>query len=172
MPAHDVILMDTSVLLNLLKAPGFAQNHSETARRYNEQADRGARFIIPITSVIEAGNHISQIKDKGGKGDTPRKQVAENFVEFLKQALTTTPPWSFHAMQWDEDLLKSLIDGVKTGSTLAQHLGVLTKTVGMGDLAILAERQRYLEDSAFAPEQVKIWALDDGLTAYGEALVD
>ena len=55
-------MIDTSVLCEMLQVPGKsnpargAEVRAEIDRRWRD----GERFVIPITAVIETGNHIAQ----------------------------------------------------------------------------------------------------------------
>ena len=88
-----LLILDTSVLCVYLNVPGFetctgsielttdiAQQEVEN-RRLN-----GWNFVLPVASVIETGNHISQC-------DGNRFDLANELVVLLKKALEGESPW-------------------------------------------------------------------------------
>ena len=69
----NVVFVDTSVLCNLLPVPGFDQNAGEVREQMSARLKHDeSLFILLITTVIETGNHIAQIKN----GDA-RRRTAE-----------------------------------------------------------------------------------------------
>lgn len=56
------------------------------------------------------------------------------------------------------------MDGAETGLDFVDLAS--SKQLGAGDLAIMAERNQYVNDSAFTKADVKIWSSDDLLNAY------
>ncbi|MBO0612093.1 MAG: hypothetical protein RL122_1764 [Pseudomonadota bacterium] len=56
----SICVIDTSVFTNLLKVPGRNQNEAEVLRAYQEYAELGCKFILPIATIVETGNHIAQ----------------------------------------------------------------------------------------------------------------
>lgn len=84
-----ITLVDTSVLCEILQVP----DKCEPAKSFQVVAEldrrwkAGERLVIPLTAVIETGNHIAQAK----KGD--RHEVARRFVALLRESLAGKSPW-------------------------------------------------------------------------------
>ena len=69
MQGQEVIFIDTSILCNIVPVPGFNQDQEEVRAEMKELVEKKAKFVLPITAVIETGNHIAQLPD----GDKRRK---------------------------------------------------------------------------------------------------
>ncbi len=156
----ETVFPDTSVLLNLLDIPGKNSDRDQAAAEFKRLArDPQVVLIIPVTAVIETGNHIAQLGDGG-----LRRQRAEQLCEWLRMALDGTSPWGLSRTEWDDDTLRRLIDGHKHVPGLPDLAG---QRVGAGDAAILHERRRFQERVDIpSARPVRIWTYDDGLRAY------
>lgn len=62
MPDNTVWFIDTPVFLELLDIPGRASQHEEIGRAFVARADRGDEFILPVTTIVETGNHVAQCR--------------------------------------------------------------------------------------------------------------
>lgn len=90
-----VAIVDTSILCCWLNVPGRATAGSPPDVWDNERATReidaalaeGFQLVMPVTSVIETGNHISH-------ATTERFEKATEFVTFLNRASVGTEPWA------------------------------------------------------------------------------
>jgi hypothetical protein len=147
--------VDTSVLCELLEVPG--KSSPQRAAALKEEADRrhrdGERFVIPITTVIETGNHIAQ-------ADGNRFEVAGRLVRLLELAVAGQSPWRVLQTRLGPEFLLALCAGDSTGQSLQ---ALAAARVGTGDVALLVERDQLLVGSAAA--SVKVWTLDAGLAA-------
>jgi hypothetical protein len=150
-----VTFIDTSVLCELLRVPGKCQQHDMVRDEFQRRIEQGERFVIPITAVIETGNHIAQ-----ATGD--RRAAAERFCRLLATAASGEAPYVMNQEAWDEQFLKELSAGNETGQLFTDLAG--NGQMGAGDVAILVERDRYRERSAYAT--VGIWTLEKVLSAY------
>ncbi len=150
-----VTLIDTSVLCEMLQVPGKSnpERGAEASAELDLRSRAGERFVIPITAVIETGNHIAQ-----AVGD--RHDAAGRFVRFLRQTMAQPGTWLILQTRLGTDFLNALCDGDSTGQTL-ENLAALK--VGAGDIAILVERDQLLSNSAI--RDVQVWTYDHGLAA-------
>ena len=153
--AATVTFIDTSVLCELLEVPGMCDQHEDIRAEFELRDEAGERFVIPITAVIETGNHIAQ-----AAGD--RRAVAERFVRFLSAAGSGQAPFTVQRSSWDDDFIVELCAGNATGQ---QFVDLAQSKMGAGDVAILVERDRFKRDSAYT--DVHVWTLDATLNAYG-----
>ena len=148
-----VTMVDTSVLCELLQVPG----KSDPARGANVRAEvdrrwqSGERFVIPVTAVIETGNHIAQ---------THRHDVAGRFVRLLRMAISEESHWRVLQTRMGTDFLAALCAGDSTGKTLE---ALTAAGVGAGDVAILVERDQFLAGTAV--RKVQVWTFDHSLAA-------
>lgn len=155
---HRVVFVDTTVMCNIAGVPFHDQDADNIITEMSSRTkEEGALFILPITTVIETGNHIAQLKD-----GFQRRDAAARFVRFLEFIIAGQAPWVLHDVAWNEQFLRILVDGAGTGTTLLDHS---TAQVGAGDLCILAERNQYTQRTGV---KASIWTLDSALAAYNE----
>ena len=67
----DIVIVDTSVFLNVLDVPGFNQDREADLARFRELIEAGANLLLPIAAIFEAGNHIAQTKRLSPNSDLP-----------------------------------------------------------------------------------------------------
>lgn len=152
-----VTFVDTSVLLNVLDVPNRNADRARIRQEWPRRAEAG-QMILPLTTVIEAGNHISHIGD-----GRIRRDCAGRFVAMLDTVVRGEAPFVLHEMAWDGDFLTRLVGGGTTAVAFVEHLA--SGSIGCGDLTILVERDRYLERVARG-STAEIWTLDQHLDAY------
>jgi len=153
----DVRFVDTSILLELLRVPGKAQQPDKVRAELGELVGDRVQLVLPVATVIETGNHIAQVAD-----GSARRRCAEVFVGLLRQTIEGRVPWVLHSVAWDEGMLRKLCDGTEATGSFVElaAAGVL----GTGDLAILAECELYEERTAGV--NVRVWTHDRRLAAY------
>ena len=149
--------VDTSVLLNILDVPGKNQDRAEVLDVLRRKRSSGVEFVLPITAVIETGNHIAQLAS-----GHERRVCAGRFSELLEMVAETKAPWRLHELGWNGDFLRSLVQGAGSGQGLVQHA---VSQVGCGDLCVMAERDLY-QSGVSKGVQAGIWTLDQGLAAW------
>lgn len=154
----EVHFVDTSVLLELLAVPGKSQQPGRVKEVHDELVSAGAQLVLPIATVIETGNHITQLPDGAS-----RRSCAERFVALLRLMVAERLPWVLHSVAWDERMLAMLCDGTAMTGPFVDLAAA--GAIGTGDLAILAECESYAERTAHV--DVKVWTLDERLAAYG-----
>ncbi|GAB3961219.1 hypothetical protein [Streptomyces sparsus] len=155
--ARRVEFVDTSILCNLLEVPGKCQDRESVVQelRRTRQA-RDCDLLLPVTAVIETGNHIAQLAD-----GYQRRTTAERFTEVLRMMVAGKAPWALNEVEWNAAHLEALIVGGNTGSSLVEHA---CNKVGCGDLNILIERDRYLARTSGV--KATVWTRDELLAAY------
>ena len=117
--------------------------------------ERGAKFVLPITALIETGNFIQQCE-----GD--RRSAATRFKKAIAAAKDADPPWAIRNVSWDTEFLNQLLAGDSTGVDMVEHF--TQKSLGAGDIALLVERDQFLKETAF--EDVQVWTLDAHLISH------
>lgn len=150
----SICVIDTSVFTNLLKVPGRNQNEAEVLRAYQEYAELGCKFILPIATIVETGNHIAQ----NGDGRV-RRDVARRFINELKMAFAGTAPWSPADVPTNQDILAWLDEF----PDLAGRNKSPDKFEGtsFGDLSIIKEYEKCCKK--FKGFEIFIWSLDSDL---------
>jgi hypothetical protein len=152
-----VTFIDTSVLCELLAVPGKSQQSQAVREELDSRVKRGERFVIPVTAVIETGNHITQ-----AQGD--RYAAAERLCTLIYSIIGGDQSFLLHEFFWDGAFLKDVCGGDATGRDLGQWAAA--SGMGAGDIAILVERDRFVARSAFPKEEVTIWTLEAIMAAY------
>ncbi|MBT2441716.1 hypothetical protein J7E93_16665 [Streptomyces sp. ISL-36] len=152
-----VEFVDTSILCNLLEVPGKDQDRERVIDELRRKRDaKDCDLLLPVTAVIETGNHIAQLAD-----GRLRRRYAEKFAGVLRMVVEGSAPWALNEVEWDAAHLSALIEGGRTGASLVEHAA---NKVGCGDLNILVERDRYLDRTSGV--QATVWTLDQGLAAH------
>lgn len=155
--ARKVEFVDTSILCNLLGIPGKSQDREKVVAELKRKENaRDCDLLLPVTAVIETGNHIAQLAD-----GYQRRRHAETFASLLGMVVAGKAPWSLNEVEWDAAHLSALIAGGSTGSSLVEHA---CNRLGCGDLNILVERDRYLARTSGI--EARVWTLDGLLASY------
>lgn len=141
-----IVIVDTSVLLNIIDVPGRSQHKSEVLDQLETLIDNGDHLFIPMAAIVEVGNHIAHV-DKGAQ----RRDAAERFVKEVRSALADQAPWKPVNFPSNDEVLNWL--NVFPDSAM--------RGVGMGDLAIRQEWESCCRK--YAMSHVWVWALDGDL---------
>ena len=144
-----VVIVDTSVLLNVLNVPGFSQDHDAVLDRFEELVEDGANLLLPMGTVFETGNHVADIPD-----GRQRRRYAAVFTNQVRKALKKEAPWTLTPLP-DADQLLAWLDTFPEDAM---------RGLGMVDLSIKKEWERACTQHPH--RQVLIWALDQHLTGY------
>lgn len=57
--------VDTSILCNPLEVPGKCQDRKRVIDELKRKRDRrDTDLLLPVTAIIETGNHIAQVSDE------------------------------------------------------------------------------------------------------------
>lgn len=148
----DIVLIDTSVFLNILDVPAFNQERQIVLDEVSRCLEQNAVFLLPIAAIVETGNHIAQLASGGD-----RRRFAVTFCEQVNAAISGEAPWQ--AMRTpDTEMIQSW---------LPQFPEFSMREIGMGDLSIIKD----WEDTCrkHTGWRVRIWSLDNGLMHYDRA---
>lgn len=151
-----VWFVDTSILCNMIPVPGKDQDRDKVTAVLKEKQVARDTLILPVTAIVETGNHISHLQN-----GHQRRQAAATFDRLVRLVIAGKAPWHLHVFSWDKTLLKALLDGAGTGSSLIDHA---VTGLGCGDLCVLAERDMYRKRTAI--QDVRIWTLDHQLASH------
>lgn len=147
-----VVIVDTSVLLNLLDVPGRNQDRDAVLGRFGELSDAGVNLLLPIAAIFEAGNHIAHLSD-----GRQRRDHAQRFSARVREALNGQAPWTVTPLPSTRELADWLSDFPESAM----------RKVGMGDLSIV---KAWESACAKHPQhRVSIWSLDQDLAGYDRA---
>lgn len=146
-----IVLVDTSVLLNVLDTPGRNESRGEVMTQLKEYLDSGVHLLLPMAAVVEAGNHIAHC------GNAYARQAAERFVKEVGKALRGDSPWRMMQFPSNEQVLQ----------WLAEFPDSANRGVGFGDLSIIKEWNIACEK--YPMSRVLIWSRDGDLAGYDRA---
>ncbi len=151
-----VAFINTSILCNIIPVPGLCQDRDEVVAEFKQRISNGHTFILPITTVVETGNHIRHVPD-----GRQRRTCAERFGDILKATINLDAPWTLHEFRWDAPFVSELLRGATTGISFIDHA---QQGLGCGDLCILCERDAYRRRSGIP--DVTVWTLDGPLSSH------
>lgn len=152
----NVVLIDTSVLCEVLAVPNFNSNASTFKKELQKKLGAGDTLLLPMTSILETGNHIGQCSLNG----QIRRKVAETFVLFVSQALKGDLPFRPTPFFQAEELATWLAEL----PNWAMRSDAKGKGSGLGDLTIQKEWTRQCKLNP--GRRVYIWSLDQQLQQF------
>ena len=145
----DIVLIDTSIFLNILDVPAFNQDRSAVLDQVGICLEQNAVFLLPIAAIVETGNHIAQLSS-----GSDRRRFAILFCEQVNAAIAGEAPWQ--AMRTpDTEMIRSW---------LPQFPDYSMREIGMGDLSIIKDWEETCKKHA--AWRVRIWSLDNGLAHF------
>ena len=155
-----VLILDTSVLCCWLQVPGKEEagplndrwDHDRIDGLLERERTLDSTFVLPIATLIETGNHISQAPSQ-------RFERASSLAGYLREAADAQSPWAAFTDQsqlWQAENLRALAD---TWPQLA------TGGTSIGDATIKDVAEYYAKAGYF----VEILTGDAGLKAYQPA---
>jgi hypothetical protein len=67
-----IVIVDTSVLLNILDVPGRNESRAEVLAELGKLIEASNHLFVPMAAIVEVGNHIAQLgngalRRKGGR---------------------------------------------------------------------------------------------------------
>lgn len=150
------LIIDTSILCVYLQIPGKQtcgpQEDLWTFERVSAEIERAKEkntsLVLPLATLIETGNHISQIK---GDKILP---YAEAFASLLQDSVNSVNPWDAFVGQnelWNTEELQRYAE---------EWPAMAAKTISLGDASIVRVAE-YLNQTG----NVKIFTGDGGLRA-------
>ncbi len=152
-----VLIFDTSILCCLLKVPGKDTagpiddrwDHDRVQQLITTATAAASTFVLPLASIIETGNHVSQVSGN-------RFSLATALAKLIADAANAATPWAAFADQTD-------LWGSAQLSILAATWPELAKSgMSIGD-ATIKDVAEYYARAGFA---VEILTGDAGLKAY------
>lgn len=146
-----VAIVDTSVLCELLRVPERFDpaTHEELTAEFQRRSEASHRFLVPLTAIIETGNHIAH-----GNDGARRRAAAERFVKFVRMAMTEELPFTPTPAPTLE-VIDGWLDGFADDAV---------RELSLGDRSIIAEWER--ERGIHPHGRVYIWSLDDDLAGF------
>ena len=145
----DIVIVDSSVLLNVLDVPGFNQHRDDVLERFDQLVDAEDHLLLPLAAVLETGDHVADLSDGG-----ERRRYAERFRARIHEALRNEAPWTPIDFPESSVLLAWLDD----------FPDMAMRELGISDVSIIDAWQRAC--ARHPHQRVYIWTLHQRLEAY------
>ena len=145
----SIVLVDTSILLNVLDVEGRNERRDEVIQELAVRIQDGDHLFIPLAAIVETGNHIAHI-DHGAA----RRSAAQCFVKTVQDALDSVAPWKpLH-----------FPDHTALAAWLQAFPDSASRQVGIGDVSIQHEWRQLC--AKFPMSRVLIWTVDADLQGH------
>lgn len=145
----EIVIIDTTVLLNLLNITGRNQQHEESMSEFRRLIDCKAEFLIPLAVVFEISNHIKR-SDNGR-----RYECAVKLRDAVSQVMDQSRFWIGTIQFPDPDDFMAWID---------EYPEYCAGAIDLNDLSIIKEWHRIRDISR--NQRVRIWSYDSDLEGY------
>jgi hypothetical protein len=153
-----IVLLDTSIYLNVLNVTGRNQNRSHVLKEFQQHIELGSYFLLPLATIWETGNHIAHLAD-----GRLRWKFAQILVADVEKAFNGDAPYRSTYFPEREVFLHWL----RAFPEFAQKSKSLEKTTegtSLADLSIIKEWERVCAQNSMS--RVLIWSLDCDLSSY------
>lgn len=154
----DIVLLDTSVYLNVLDVPGYNQERNKVLDEFETRINNNDRFLLPMATIWETGNHVARLPDGG-----IRRAYAEKLVRDVRNAINGDLPYKptyFPEREVFRAWLSDFPDYAMRNKTAQKT----AEGISLSDLSIIKEwEQARLLNSM---SRVLIWSLDSDLAGY------
>lgn len=154
----DIILLDTSVFLNILNVPGDNQKADEVRKEVISFSKGGHSLLLPLATILETGNHISDLSTGGD-----RFGFAEKLRDQVKKALTGDTPYVMTYFPDQKQFLSWLNDFPEYAKRNKSRERT-REGISLSDLLIVKEWERTC--GLHPARRVWIWSLDSDLSSY------
>lgn len=154
----DIVLLDTSIYLNILDIPGRNEQREAVFNDFEVHVKRGDHFLLPMATIWETGNHISRLAN----GAT-RRQYAQKMAQNVKAALNGDVPFRttyFPHNSVFSNWLQSFPDNAQRSKSAAKP----NEGISLSDHSIIKEWEQTCDLHSMS--RVLIWSLDSDLAAY------
>ena len=145
----DVVIVDTTVLLNVLDIPPRNQNRDAVLAEFKKLVEREVSLLLPMVALFETGNHIARLSN-----GRQRRRHAARFCDRVGEALEGKAPWTPVPLPEPADLAQWLDE-------FPDH--AMRKT-GMSDLSIIKAWKAAC--TRHPNRRVRIWSFDGDLQGY------
>lgn len=145
----EIVLVDTSVLLNVLDVPGRNQDRTDVMNELLTHIQLANHLLLPMAAVVETGNHIAHVSN-----GVHARAAADRFVTEVGKALRGEAPWHMMQFPHNEQVL----------TWLNEFPNSVSHGVGFGDLSIIKEWESTCAKHPMST--VAIWSKDGDLAGY------
>jgi len=154
----SIVLLDTSIYLNVLNVPGYNQDRSDVLAEFERLIKQGSHFLLPMATIWETGDHIADVP-----GGRVRRDFATTLVNDVQKAINGKSPYRpTHFPDQDQFLawLVEFPDAVMRQKSPKKH----REGVSLSDLSIIKEWEQARVHHSMS--RVFVWSLDADLRGY------
>ncbi len=154
----SIVLLDTSVFLNVLDIPAFNQDRDNILGEFEERTNNEDHFLLPMAAIWETRNHIAHLSSGG-----LRSQYAEKFVDAVVSAFEGKAPYRpthFPDRAQLLDWIRAFPDYANRNKSPRKE----REGVSLSDLSIIKEWE--ITKRRHNMSRVLIWSLDEDLKGY------
>lgn len=155
---HWIVLIDTSIYLNIVAIPGYDQQRSAVLADFRRKIDAHCHLLLPMATIWETGNHIARLANGG-----VRRQHAGRFVENVRGALLGEAPYTATHFPERDEFLKWLAD-FPDHAQRNKSEDKIREGTSLADLSLIKEWERTC--ALHSRARVMIWSLDRDLEGY------
>lgn len=155
-----IVLLDTSVYLNVLDVPGRNQWRIAILDEFAIRVENEDIFLLPMATIWETGNHVARLPN----GDL-RRRFAQRLVDDVTKALDErgVPPYQPTHFPERRDFLGWLTE-FPNHAQRNKEAGKPGEGMSLADFSIMKEWERTC--TLHPMSRVLIWSLDADLSAY------
>ena len=154
----DIVLLDTSVYLNVLDVPGRNQEREQVLDAFQARVSNNDYFLLPMAAIWEAGNHISRLAN-----GALRYQFAHTLVSNVQAAIGGEAPYRTTYFP-DSAVFAAWLNDFPGAAQRNKSPQKPTEGISLSDLSIIKEWEQTRDRHAMS--RVLIWSLDSDLAAY------
>lgn len=152
-----IVLLDTTVYLNILDIPGLNQCRDAVFNEFEQKVANSDYFLLPLATILETGNHISRLND-----GRRRMQFARKMVDDVRLAMTGEAPYRPTQFPSREDFLDWLHNFPDKAMRSKHGRRERPEGMSLSDLSIYMEWKRTCALNSMS--RVLIWSLDSDLS--------
>lgn len=154
----DIVLLDTSVYLNVLDVRGRNQEREQILDAFQTRVLNGDHFLLPMAAIWEAGNHISRLSN-----GALRYQFANMLVSNVQAALSGEAPYRTTYFP-DSVVFAAWLKDFPAAAQRNKSHNKTTEGISLSDLSIIKEWEQTCDRHSMS--RVLIWSLDKDLASY------
>lgn len=154
----DIVLLDTSIYLNVLNVPQFNQDRKMILSEFEKRIKNRSHFFLPLVTILETGNNISRLEN----GEL-RWKFANILVEDVKNAVHGKSPYRPTFFP-DNGLFLAWLEAFPELAKRNKSQRKTNEGVSLTDVSIIKEWEQTC--SRHSMSSVLIWSLDCDLKCY------
>jgi hypothetical protein len=153
-----LVLLDTSVYLNILDVPSFNQDREVILDEFEIRFQDQDLFFLPMATIWETGNHIADLAN-----GSIRYQYGKKLLEDITKAINGEVPYRATHFPSREEFLAWLAEFPEYVQRNKNDKKI-REGVSLSDLSIIKEWEATRDRHPMS--HVLIWSLDSDLAGY------